>query len=163
MNVLNFNNQSALMRAALNKNLECRKLILQAGAKVREKDKNGFGTLPLYVVKNILWQKSNVDPGLITLLQAAGETKEGLSEEVIEQLRRIPYPTNLHNMTNQHCLQLARQYLQDGPSVCLKDICRQAIREHLLQMSRVNLFLRVPHIGLPSLLTEYLLYYTSLQ
>ena len=161
VNVQNFNNQSALMRATLNNNVDCVKLLLQAGAKVREKDKNGFGTLPLYVVKNILWQKSHVDPEMITLIQAAGETKEGLSEEVIEQLRRIPYPRNLHNTTNQHCLQLARQYLQDDPSVCLKDICRRAIREHLLQMSRENLFIRVPHLGLPSLLAEYLLYYCS--
>ena len=76
VNILNYNNQSALMRAALNNNLECVKLLLQEGAKVREKDKNGFGTLPLY----ILWQKSNVDTGMISLLQAAGETKEELYE-----------------------------------------------------------------------------------
>ena len=60
MNVLNCDNQSALMLAALRNKLECVKLLLLEGAKVREKDKNGFGTLPLY----ILWQKSNVDVAL---------------------------------------------------------------------------------------------------
>ena len=42
--------------------------------------------------------------------------------------------------------------LHDHPTLCLKDICRRAIREHLLQMSRVNLFVRAHHLCLlPSL------------
>ena len=155
VNVLNCDNESALMLAALRNKLECVKLLLLEGAKVRENDKNGFGTLPLY----ILWQKSNVDIVMINLLHAAGEAKEGLSEEDVEQLRRIPCPRNLHNMTNEHYLHLARQHLQHDEPIHLKVICRGAIREHLLQMNQVNLFLRVPHLGLPSLLTNCLLYY----
>ena len=66
-------------------------------------------------------------------------------------------------MTNEHYMHLASYYLQDDEPIHLKVICRRAIREHLLQMNQVNLFLRVPHLGLPSLLTNYLLYYVSLQ
>ena len=63
-----------------------------------------------------------------------------------------------HKITNKDCMTLAVQYLSgDDPSLCLKDICRRAIREHLLQMSRVNLFVRVPHLGLPPSLARYLL------
>ena len=40
----------------------------------------------------------------------------------------------------------------------LKNICREAIRNHLLQMNDVNLFYRVPRLGLPSRLNDYLLY-----
>ena len=58
---------------------------------------------------------------------------------------------------------IVRQYLQDdAPTLCLMHICRRTIREHLLQMSRVNLFVRVPHLGLRSLLTDFLLYDVSL-
>ena len=163
VNVMNFNNQSALMRAALSNNLECVKLLLQAGAKVRTKDKNGFGTLPLYVVRNILWRNSEVNTEMISVLHAAGETKEEASDEVVQQLRRTPHPWNLLNMTNEDCLKLSRQYLRDNEPTYLKRICRHAIREHLLSISRVNLFVRVPHMGIPSLLREYLLFYVSLQ
>ena len=59
---------------------------------------------------------------------------------------------------------IVRQYLQDDePNLRLMHICRRAIREHLLQMSRVNLFVRVPHLGLPSLLTDFLLYDVSFE
>ena len=37
-------------------------------------------------------------------------------------------------------------------------ICRELIRKHLLQMSKVNLFYRVPRLGLPDVLLKYLLY-----
>ena len=40
----------------------------------------------------------------------------------------------------------------------LKNICREAIRSHLLQMSEVNLFVRVPSLPLPKALQSYLLY-----
>ena len=40
----------------------------------------------------------------------------------------------------------------------LKQLCREAIRKRLLLTSKVRLFIRVPLLGLPSLITEYLLY-----
>ena len=51
-------------------------------------------------------------------------------------------------------------YLQQEPS--LKHLCREAIREHLLQMSDVNLFVRVPKLGLPKPLQRYVLYHVEL-
>ena len=45
----------------------------------------------------------------------------------------------------------------------LKDICRQAIRKHLLNVNpRKNLFVRIRTLELPWLLTRYLLYDVSL-
>ena len=44
----------------------------------------------------------------------------------------------------------------------LMDLSRQCIRKHLLQMSPVNLFVRVPQLGLPTLLQEYLLFNVAL-
>ena len=46
---------------------------------------------------------------------------------------------------------------------CLKHLCREAIRKHLLHLDpHTHLFGRVPRLGLPSLLTEYLLYNQTL-
>ena len=163
VNVLTFNNDTALMHAALSNKLECVKLLLQAGAKVRTKSNHGFGTLSLYVVKNILWRNSEVNTEMISVLHAAGERKEEASDEVVEQLRRTSHWRNLLNMANEQCLKLSRKYLRDDEPTHLKRICRRAIREHLLSISRVNLFVRVPHMGLPALLREYLLFYVSFQ
>ena len=44
----------------------------------------------------------------------------------------------------------------------LMNLCRTSIRNHLLQMSPVNLFVRVPQLGLPRLLQEYLLFNVAL-
>ena len=46
--------------------------------------------------------------------------------------------------------------------LCLQSVCRKAIRSHMLNVNLVNLFIRIPHIGLPALLTDYLLYGQSL-
>ena len=43
--------------------------------------------------------------------------------------------------------------------LCLKEKCREVIRNHLLELNRIeNLFIRVPKLGLPIPLTKYLLY-----
>ena len=101
---------------------------------------------------------------MVRLPYAAGERKEGTSE------RSLPMPVGRpgcpHRLIGSldKLSAIARQYLcEDEPTLCLMHICRQTIREHLLQMSRVNLFVRVPHLGLPSLLAEFLLYDLSVE
>ena len=47
--------------------------------------------------------------------------------------------------------------------LCLKHLCREAIRSHLLHVDFYEHLLgRVPKLGLPTSLTEYLLYGVSL-
>ena len=76
----------------------------------------------------------------VVLLYAAGETLGGTIEE------KIPVK-----------LKFEEEKLE------LKHICREAIREHLLKLDwHANLFSRVPELGLPSIMTEYLLYNQSL-
>ena len=51
--------------------------------------------------------------------------------------------------------------LPRGPN--LSHLCREAIRNHLLDIDRhENLFVRVPRLGLPPVLNDYLLYNVSL-
>ena len=53
--------------------------------------------------------------------------------------------------------------LQKRSNLELKDICRQAIRRHLLRVNRLeNLFVRIPNLEIPVTLHEYLLYHVSL-
>ena len=44
----------------------------------------------------------------------------------------------------------------------LKHLCRKAIREHLLRISDMQLFITVPTLGLPWNITDYLLYNKTL-
>ena len=104
---------------------------------------------------------------MVRLLHVAGERKEEISEEIIRRSKRQsdldwmfreidddPFESNIDQHL-QHLSEVALQYLsKDAPTLCLKDICRRAIREHLLQMSRANLFVRVLHLGHYSLSTR---------
>ena len=46
----------------------------------------------------------------------------------------------------------------------LKDVCREAIRKHLLDINQhLNLFMRIPQLGLPTRLASYLLYEEDLK
>ena len=49
-------------------------------------------------------------------------------------------------------------YLKPPEQMSLMHLCRKAIRKHLLQISKVNLLARVPKLGLPDQMVEYLLY-----
>ena len=74
------------------------------------------------------------------LLFAAGESLENVGES------KIP-----------DCLKFKDLQL------LLKQICREAIRKHLLDLDpHSNLFCRIPRLGLPQLLNQYLLYGESL-
>ena len=53
-------------------------------------------------------------------------------------------------------------YLKPSAEIYLKNICRETNRKHLLQMNDVNLFVRVPQLGLPHLMTSYLLHDVTL-
>ena len=48
-------------------------------------------------------------------------------------------------------------------SLGLKHLCRERLRRHLIDLNpHAHLFNRIPHLGLPPLLNEYLLYDVSL-
>ena len=75
------------------------------------------------------------------LLYAAGETLDGTEEEKIPEVLKF-----------------------EDEKLELKHICREAIRKHLLKLDpHQHLFGRVPRLGLPSILTEYLLFNQSLE
>ena len=54
-------------------------------------------------------------------------------------------------------------YLAPETNNTLMNICRTSVRTHLLVASRVNLFVRVPRLGLTKLLQSFLLYDVKLK
>ena len=164
------NGRTLLMFAAIENRLDSVKLLLQAGAEVRITDSIGCSGLQCYVLKHERLGNSEVDTEMVRLLHAAGERKEAVNEEMVRHLAIQHDPRRMISVLNDYTtksnidLKLIHQHLQhDDLTLFLKDICRRAIREHLLQMSRVNLFFRVPRLGLSSSLAKYLLYDVSLE
>ena len=110
------------------------KFLLRSGAKINIGNSGSGNALRRLV------EYFDVNDELYRLLFAAGETLDGIPDEKI--------PT---------CLKFNDVRLD------LKHICREAVRKHLLKLDpHTHLFGRVPELGLPSLLTEYLLYHMSL-
>ena len=78
------------------------------------------------------------NPKLAMLLFAAGETIDKT------KVNNVPY------------------YLKLSADICLKNICREAIRDNLLGVANINLFVRVPQLPLPTVMTSFLLFDVTL-
>ena len=114
--------------------IECARLLLRAGAKINMFDSRGNNALTW----NFHFSKTHVEEHILLLL-AAGETLQ------VDKIR-----------DSCSCCAVFTE-----KEVDLANISRETIRKHLLQMSDVNLFVRVPRLGLPAALVDYLLYNTS--
>ena len=91
------------------------------------------------LVKAELWEEEEEDAvkEVILLLFAAGEKMDGSALNIPEYLK---------------------------PTLCLKDMCRRAIRNRLIELdSKHHLFDTIPQLKLPHSLTRYLLYSMSLE
>ena len=82
------------------------------------------------------------------LLLAAGETKTCDSSV----LRDLEYMDWNRSKT------VYSEFLNKDFKPCLKQQCREMIRRHLLEINDVNLFNRVPKLGLPTSLAQYLVF-----
>ena len=81
--------------------------------------------------------------------------------EIVDTDRRMRL-LRLFNQNDDKVPVEASEYLRSSAEISLMNICRETIRKHMLQMSQVNLFVRVPRLPLPRLMTSYLLYDVTL-
>ena len=138
MNIIHANTYTALIRAAVriearDTKYESVKILLSAGAHVNKVDK--FDNYHDYVRKFYRDETWKYEESL-QLMFAAGERMDYKVEDIFK------------------CPDLDQG---------LKQLCREAIRSHLLQLDQnINLFVRIPRLGLPTLLVKYLLYNMSL-
>ena len=122
-------------------------LLIKAGADVNIVNGSGYPLITLVAMY--------VRPGYIDSLIKAGADVNAIdvygtvdSRHLTDDLgRKIPIPDFL---------------LNEDLKLCLNHMCREAIRKHLLQMSNLNLFCRIPRLVLPHNLREYLMYYVSI-
>ena len=116
------------------------KLLLQAGAKINMVNASGENALQYLL---LLDSPTSRDKTMVLFMYTAGETINVGSLE------------NLKNSGKLSGLDVFEENLKFN----LKHLCREVIRKHLLHLDpRTHLFGRVPRLGLPALLTSYLLY-----
>ena len=124
--------------------VECVKALLLSGAVVNLKNENNKNALGHHIYKSKDLNKPP-DRTMVLLLYAAGET---LDRIIIDE-----------NDENTSCI---LDYLEKR-EINLRELCREAIRKQLLQLDLHGcLFNRIPQLGLPKLLTQYLLWNMSL-
>ena len=124
----------------------CIKLLLKSGAHVNKLNSFRENALKYHV--------TNSDPAnekVAMLLFAAGETID------VDTVFRTTRTTRL--VPVQVPDYLVRSEVEE---LRLVPICRAALRRYMLKASPVNLCCRVPRLGLPSMLTDYLLYDASI-
>ena len=149
VNLVNSDGNTALMvfsfiglgHDSMMSHFNCLKLLLRSGVKINTRNSQSETTLQCLVrafqrVRGFYRTRADI----FRLLFAAGETLDGITDEKIQI------------------------YLIFGDDkLSLKHLSREAIRKHLLNLDpHTHLFSRVPRLGLPSLVTEYLLYDISL-
>ena len=142
VNTVDSDNNTALIFAA-GQNFNCVKLMLEANAKINMFNKNIRNALCNNIERRISANK-HPDRTMVLLLYAAGKTLDGIT--ILE---------------NEHTSCIL-DYLEKRKT-CLKHLCREAIRKHLLDINCYNnLYGRVPRLGLPKTLTRYILFDMSL-
>ena len=126
--------------AAIHSSICCVQLLLQAG---------------LTALTSSIVQHEGDTTKLSMLLLAAGDTVDGTT---FSTTSTAPSVVNGELKILDYLLELIKP-----ESICLMSMCREVIRNHLMKLnSNVNLFIRIPQLGLPSLLTQYLLYNMAL-
>ena len=133
-----------LLTAAYAGNFRCMQLLLKAGANVNQKYPPNYKVMP-FVYKN-----RNKRLKCAMLLFAAGQILEPVG--TCDPFRSATQ------------LQVYKYLKETEDRLSLKHICRESIRKHLINIDGyANLFLRIPKVGLPRMLSNFLLYNMSLE
>ena len=180
MNIHDDSSKTALMCAAEEGQGKCAGVLITVGAGVNTKDKDGNTALLLaarngysncvntlnHAGADVNIQNKNGDTAL---LLASKEPHNSCCKLLIQSGTDL----NVHNKNGEGALQFllaeeygkllfaagekeaVRKYIEPKR---LSHLCRASIKKHLLQMSNMNLFARVPKLGLPKPLQKYLLF-----
>ena len=166
--------ETALILAAWSGNLQCIKILLHAGAGVNAVDYAGKPMLHTLLHPKFYTFRPRAQ--CLRFLLAAGanvniNNKEGKTTDqnsVVCSVGRQQYTSQLAfnnraTETKEELVEVLNEMRERESELCLSHLCREAIRKHLLQMNKMNLFCWVPRLGLPAPLTSYLLYDTTLE
>ena len=154
VNFVSANGEAALMKSVSCGNMSNIRLLLKGGCKMMNhldsNDKHVFHYLDQFMRGEEGRKTRDVTKRrLFSLLSAAGaEFHQNRTESFTELFMYL-----FKDMIEEQLV----------AKLCLKQICRKMIRVHLLEVNADgNLFVLVPRLGLPCILTSHLLYYVSL-
>ena len=119
------------------KNISSVRLLLEAGAEVNKRNFKGHNALIYHIDRHCYLPP---DGDICMLLLAAGETVDDTTTEVLREMKGIDY------------------FFDNEKKLDLMHLCRETIRNQLLWVSQLNLFVRVSKLGLPPSLSKYLVY-----
>ena len=148
---------TALIYALIANSNDCMKILIEAGA-----DSSGHALICKVVEENWQLKKSHIND----LLYAGASVNTGPGNALTTCLKRSDEDQeNLTQLLFAAGEELKADEIEDLPDylnppehMSLMHLCKESIRNHLLQISKVNLLIRVPQLALPSQLVEYLLY-----
>ena len=178
VNTHNHDGHAALIIAAAQGSFECVEALLEAGASVNSAD--NMGNTPLILAASANTHKTSTDVcTVIKLLLKSGariNTRNHSLENALDFYFRSKKVCDIDEnvivllfaagestdtMGNINLIQKLKIPLDSEDS--LKQLCRKAIGNHLIMLNpHRHLFSRVSELGLPSILTDYLLYHKSL-
>lgn len=127
------------------------KKVVEAGADVQGADPEifGLGFMNVVSISKILLQHGC----------RVGQVRLGLSDHrsgFVRKQKRL-----LAKAAGAELLDAKKPVVKTRMPSNLMHLCREAISKHLMSVSDVNLFWRVPRLGLPSIMEKYLLYYVD--
>ena len=169
VNAVTNSGKNALINATLmgyDKSLE---LLISAGADVNNLD-NNITALIIATGRNHAQETKSKTVKILLKAGAHVNKAKNVGYKVIESVQRVKSPGERRE-TLQVLFAAGESTVSETENVfkCLefekglKHMCREVIRKHLLQLNEhINLFQRIPKLGLPSLLAKYLLYHLSL-
>ena len=161
--------ETALVLAARSGNLQCTKILLHAGADVNVLDYAGKPVLHTLLHPKFYTIRPRAQ--CLRFLLAAGASvninnkgKTTDQNRVVRSDGKQQYLSQMaFNSGDKELREVLNEMRGRESELCLSHLCREAIRKHLLQMNKTNLFCTVSRLGLPASLTSYLLYDTTLE
>ena len=136
---------TVLMLAAFNGHNKSMKVLISAGADVNLKRKNGATALMTAVYRD-------QDECVYTLVRAGADVH-------LRDDKGYTALMSARELGRDKCVDILARAKDLRPELCLDNLCRDAIRKHLLQVSNKSLFDTVPTLPcLPHLLDKFLLF-----
>ena len=156
VNIIGLDGSTALIRSVYKGGYPCVRILLKAEARINVTNRWKHNAL--------YWCQTCGQRDTARLLFAAGESPDGtIINTPGGGSGNTPDGSIDDESTGAPDVDLVNKFLADilrlDTKLTLKHLCREPIRNHLLQMSpHEHLFGRVPNLGLPTSLASYLIY-----
>ena len=161
VNVVDSLGNTPLMRASQWLQIKSMEVLIDSGAdvnySVHYRDYSNYSYTPLNAVVRWCGMNQHWISCAKLLLQAGVDANHVLTEETRGELDQegfmFLYAAGVSSDETDH-----QFLLMHNEANTLKNMCRERIRKYLLKLDPTSLFVRIPQLGLPPLLSNYLLY-----